>query len=285
MLVEVLTGKKSPLETLFPNGQFDRAEELYERAPLSAYFSSIARAALDAFVRCRKSKSLNVIEIGAGTGGTTSALLPSLPPDETTYCFTDLSEVFLARAERKFAAYPFMRYEQFDIEQSASEQGYSDNSFDVVVATNVLHATRNIGVTLQNVRSLLAPGGILILCDLTEYLSWYDVTTGLIDGWQVFEDELRQEQPLLTNASWKAELARCGFASVASFPAEGAKAEILGQHVFLAREPDSDGPPLAHPQVIQSAQRPKREHVDTVAPADRTYLEALTSSERTRDVS
>jgi acyl transferase domain-containing protein/SAM-dependent methyltransferase/acyl carrier protein len=233
-LVAILQGKKSSLETLFPGGDFQRAEDLYERAPLSVYLNSIARAALEGFLRARHGGSVRVLEIGAGTGSTSSFLLPALPRDRSVYHFTDVSEIFVSHAERKFAAYPCVRYGLFDIERDGTAQGFPAGNFDVVVATNALHATRDIRATLAHVRSLLAPGGILILCEVTEYLSWFDITTGLIEGWQLFEDGLRDDHPLLETGVWTKCLEESGFARVKSFPEAGSPAEILGQHVFVA---------------------------------------------------
>src|SRR6185312_7770780 len=156
-LADILTGKASALETLFVNGSFNRAEALYETAGFASYFSLIGRAALEGFLRGRKSEAVTVLEIGAGTGGTTSALLPLLAAGEASYYFTDVSDYFLNYAERKFAAYPFVQYGRLDIERNPEEQGYPASRFDVIVATNVLHATRDIRDTLANVRRLLAP--------------------------------------------------------------------------------------------------------------------------------
>ena len=196
-LTEILTGAFSPLETLFPGGSFDRAEDIYERSPVSAYFASLSRAALEGFLRAHTRDRLQLLEIGAGTGSTASSLIPILPPDRAIYFFTDVSEIFLRHGERKFAAYPFVRYQRFDISQNVDDQGYTGGSFDVVVATNVLHAVPDIRLTLASVKSLLAPGGILILCEQTDYLSWLDVTTALVEGWQAFDDDLRGDHPLL----------------------------------------------------------------------------------------
>ncbi|HEX3377798.1 MAG TPA: beta-ketoacyl synthase N-terminal-like domain-containing protein [Candidatus Acidoferrales bacterium] len=233
-LVSILQGRKSSLETLFPNGEFTRAENLYERAPLSVYFNSIARAALEGFLRGRKPGALRILEIGAGTGSTSSFLLPVTPRENSIYDFTDVSEIFVNHAERKFAAFPCVRYGLFDIERDGPAQGYPAGNFDVVVATNALHATRDIRATIANVRSLLAPGGILILCEVTDYLSWYDITTGLIEGWQLFEDGLRDDHPLLETKVWTKCLEEGGFTRVMAFPENGSPAEILGQHVIVA---------------------------------------------------
>ncbi|MGC2621029.1 MAG: acyltransferase domain-containing protein, partial [Acidobacteriaceae bacterium] len=185
VLADVITGKLSPIETLFPDGDLRRAEGVYERHPMSAYFASLSRAALEGLVRARPRSTLRIVEIGAGTGATTASLLPVVPPG-ADYCFTDVSDIFLRHGERKFADFPFVLYRRLDIEEDCDSQGFAAGSFDVVVATNVLHATKDLRGTVDRVRSLLAPGGLLILCEVTQNLSWMDITTALIEGWQTF---------------------------------------------------------------------------------------------------
>ena len=234
-LVKILTGHMSPLETIFPGGEFGLAEDLYERAPVAAYFRDICRAALEGFVRGRRAGTYRVLEIGAGTGSTASALLPVLAPVASEYYFTDVSELFLNHARHKFAAYPFVRYGHLDMELDPASQSYPAGEFDVVAATNVLHATRDIRATIQRVKSLLAPGGILILCEATDHLPWFDVTTGLIEGWQLFEDGLRDDNPLLPSDAWKSALLAGGFEAVSIFPESGSRAEALAQRVLVAK--------------------------------------------------
>ena len=52
-------------------------------------------------------------------------------------------------------------------------------------------------LTLAHVRSLLAPGGVLVAFESTRHPRWFDVTTGLIEGWQRFEDAWRTDVPLI----------------------------------------------------------------------------------------
>jgi phospholipid N-methyltransferase len=65
-----------------------------------------------------------VLEIGAGTGGTTAYILPHLNPDQTEYVFTDIGSLFITKAQEKFKDYPFVRYQNLDIEQDPSTQGF-----------------------------------------------------------------------------------------------------------------------------------------------------------------
>ena len=235
-LPAILTGQVSSLETLFPNGDFALAEALYEHAPLSAYFAGIARAVLEAIVRGRGAKPIRVLEIGAGTGATTSSLLPVLPPG-STYLFTDVSDIFLHHARSKFASWPAVQFGRLDIETGESDRAMRDGGFDVVVATNAIHAVRNLDVALQHVRRLMAPGASLILCEATSHLSWFDITTGLIEGWQRFEDAWRIDQPLLTPDRWALALAAAGMDRIVSWPRDESPASVLGQHVIAAGIP------------------------------------------------
>jgi thioesterase domain-containing protein/ubiquinone/menaquinone biosynthesis C-methylase UbiE/acyl carrier protein len=229
-------GRGHPLELLFPGGSFEFADYLYQQAPETRYFNNIARSVLEAVVKTQsQDKSLRILEVGGGTGGTTSSLLPILPNERTSYWFTDVSDLFLEKAKQKFKTYPFVRYGLLDIEQNPQNQGYQIHSFDVVVAVNVLHATRDIEETLENVRSLLAPGGLLVMVEVTNPQSWFDITVGLIEGWQRFDDNRRGDNPLLSQAQWESVLSDCGFERVLVLPSSGLPTEILGQNVLVAQ--------------------------------------------------
>jgi acyl carrier protein len=160
---------------------------------------------------------------------------------------TDVSETLLAYAGRKFSAYPFVRYGVFDIEKSPAAQGYAEHAFDLVVAANVVHATRDLRSSLQHARALLAPGGVLVLYEVTRQLPWFDMSVGLIEGWERFADDLRRDNPLLPPHRWADVLAETGFVAVETLPAAGAPAEILGHHVILALAPANVSAALASP--------------------------------------
>ena len=239
LLGDVLTGKTSALETLFPGGSFALAEGLYKTSAQARYVNPIAAAALRAAAQVRgRRRSVRILEIGGGTGGTTSAVLPLLPAGEVEYWFTDLSDLFLSRARREFSQYRFVRYRHFDIDRDVAEQGFRAGMFDVVLGANVVHAARNLGSALGRLRDLLSPGGMLVLLETTHHHAWFDMSTGLIEGWQHFEDEDRNEHPLLAPDQWRAALERSGFADAIALPEAASAASVLGQHVLLARRED-----------------------------------------------
>jgi len=237
-LTAIVTGRTSPLESLFPGGSFELASALYERSATMRYINGLAASALTALCSALPAGSeLRVLEAGGGTGGTTSALLRALPPGRARYRFTDVSEAFLGDARARFAAYPFVEYGTYDFEREPEEQGYALGSFDVIVSANAVHAVTDLRAALGRLRSLLAPGGILMLIESTTHLDYFDMTTGLIEGWQHFADDLRGDNPLLGPDAWVSALKAAGMAEAAAWPARGSLPEALGQHVVVAQNP------------------------------------------------
>ena len=226
---------------LFPDGSYETVDFIYGGWAVPRYFNAIVRAAVAAVAAARPGRELRVLEVGAGTGGTTAAVLPALPTARTSYTFTDVSEFFLTRAAERFAAFPFVRYALLDVEQPPAEQGFAPGAYDVVVAANVLHATADLDVTLAHVRSLLAPGGVLVAYEGTAHPSWFDVTTGLVEGWQRFADGWRSDVPLIRPEVWAAALAAAGFDEVRAVPDDDTPTAGLLHHVLVAHAAGEEG--------------------------------------------
>jgi len=262
----VLRGQESPLETLFPGGSEDLARGLYEQSSTMRYVNALAASAVACLgATVPAGRQFRVLEVGAGTGGTTTSLLPHLPPDRTRYVFSDVSELFLGRARARFAAHSFVEYMRFDMEHDPAAQGFEAASVDVIVSANAVHASTDLRRVLQRLRTLLAPGGILLLVESTVHLDWFDMTTGLIEGWQQFADDLRIDHPLLTAPAWLGALLAAGFETAGAWPPPGTPAESLGQHVIAARvagEPFvATSGPASRPFIDEAASR-------TIARAD-----------------
>ena len=278
----VLRGASNPLETLFPGGSFETAEFLYQNWALPRYFNGILQSALESMAQAaaRDGRTLRILEVGAGTGSTTASVLPALSGVDAEYWFTDLSDLFLARAERKFSDYPFVRYQVFDLDRDPGEQGVPTHAFDVIVAANVLHATRDLESTLERVKSLLTSGGILLAYEVTEHLPWFDVTVALIEGWQKHADDLRPQHPLLKPDAWAKVLNASGFDAVETFPKTGSPTEVLGHHVLLARGPRLAGG--STPQTVPARtgiERPPSPPTDAKPESESSYLIARLASQ------
>jgi acyl transferase domain-containing protein/SAM-dependent methyltransferase len=259
-LAAIVTGRESPLESLFPGGSFELATGLYERSATMRYVNGLAAAAVDAAIGAAAAGStLRVLEVGAGTGGTTSALLPVLPAARVRYCFTDVSEAFLAHAGDRFAAFSFLEFATLDLDRDPVGQGYAAASFDVIVASNAVHAVPDLRAALDRLGRLLAPGGVLVLVESTTDMAHFDMTTGLIEGWQHFADDLRGDTPLLAADQWTAALLAAGMSAVGAWPRPGSVAEALGQHVIVAVAPGSAVPAAVASSIHISETRPAQE--------------------------
>ncbi|MGE0158273.1 MAG: type I polyketide synthase [Gemmatimonadales bacterium] len=283
LLGPVLTGEVSPLETLFPGGSFELAEGLYERSTTMRYANGLAAAACEALSSTiPPGRTLRVLEVGAGTGGTTSSLLPALPADRTRYQCTDVSNAVLDRARTRFGNVDFVEFALFDVDRDPADQGYAGRQFDLIVSANAVHASRDLRTALERLHSLLAPGGMLMLVESTTHFDWFDMSTGLIEGWQHFADDLRGDNPLLSPSAWTEALTHAGFASADTWPREHSEASVLGQHVVLAQASgDSAGGIEAEPVVAQEPSGARR-HADSMAGivALRAELEAAPATDR-----
>ena len=165
-----------------------------------------------------KEPFMKVLEIGAGTGSATVHVLEALSHQEGmwlgNYVFTDISSGFFEKAKPKFEEFAgYMDYKMLDIERDPTKQGFEIESYDLIVASNVLHATSSIEFTLKNVRKLLKPGGRLILVELTRLRPYLNITFGTLSGWWAFEDD-RKDCPLLSLEGWNKALLKNSFNGV-----------------------------------------------------------------------
>jgi acyl transferase domain-containing protein/NAD(P)-dependent dehydrogenase (short-subunit alcohol dehydrogenase family)/acyl carrier protein len=239
-LAPVLQGRQDPLQLLFPGGSLTEARKLYVESPFARTFNeTLARALAAAIEALPAGAPLRVLEIGAGTGGTTSYVLPLLQPHQAQYTFTDLSPLFLERAAEQFKQYAFVRYALLDIARDPSAQNFEPGQYDIVIAANVLHATADLRRSVEHARALLACGGLLLLMEGVAPERWADLTFGLTEGWWAFNDApLRSTHPLIARDAWRELLSEVGFSEVAVIPdgtdlARGSR----GLALFAARSP------------------------------------------------
>ncbi|KAI1350261.1 hypothetical protein F5Y01DRAFT_326635 [Xylaria sp. FL0043] len=159
---------------------------------------------------------MKILEIGAGTGGATKAVLEEIGNSMSAYTYTDISIGFFNQAAELFKAYnDKMNFKLFDVERTPASQGYNEHSYDIVIASNVLHATKSLHTTLVNTRKLLRPGGYLLLLEITNN---EPVRTGFVwgtlAGWWLGVDDGRKWAPTISPTMWHSALRKAGFAGV-----------------------------------------------------------------------
>lgn len=244
-LPDILTGKASATDILFPDSSMDLVEGVYKNNQVADYFNDVLADTLIAYLQERLKQEpeakIRILEIGAGTGGTSAAVFQKLKAWQThikEYCYTDLSKAFLMHAENKYGPdNPYLTYKRFNVEKPASEQHIDAGSYDVVIAANVLHATKNIRQTLRNAKAVLKKNGLLLLNEISDHNIYSHLTFGLLEGWWLYEDpDLRIPGcPGLYPDTWKMALESEGYRYV-SFIAE--QSHQLGQQIIVA---ESDG--------------------------------------------
>ncbi|KAI5241808.1 polyketide synthase [Aureobasidium subglaciale] len=155
---------------------------------------------------------LRVLEMGAGTGGTSQWLIPLLAslPMRVEYTFTDLAPSFVAAARGRFSQYDFIKYRTHDIEHGAPED--LRNSQHIVIASNAIHATHDITKSASHVKEFLRSDGLLLMIEMTTPLLWVDVIFGLFEGWWLFDDG--RSHAVTNEADWRRHLLAAGYGSV-----------------------------------------------------------------------
>ncbi|MDR3537685.1 MAG: polyketide synthase dehydratase domain-containing protein [Acetobacteraceae bacterium] len=248
-LPAVLRGEADPLAVLFGDGN---GASVYTDPPFARMLNAMVVAALrGAIDALPPGRTLRVLEIGAGTGAVFAALQDVVPADRLAFTFTDVSPAFLDSASARFGT-ALARCVPLDIERAPEAQGFVPGSFDVVLAANVLHATRDLRESLRHATRLLAPNGMLVLLEAVRRSNWSDLVFGLTPGWWRFADPaLRPAHPLLPLPQWQALLAE-QFDAVVPVASPGAGEQMLA---------------------IASAPRPERETLVWEAPEGMTPLD------------
>ncbi|RYP69906.1 hypothetical protein DL769_005147 [Monosporascus sp. CRB-8-3] len=207
-IVEIATGVKSSIEI---GTRDDLLGRYYSNGRgLAAYTGFLARTVKQIAHRYAR---MNILEVGAGTGACTKAIFQEIGGTFSSYTFTDISPGFSYSA-KAWAQSNFekMMFKTFDVGQDPGSQGLAEQSYDLVVASLVLHATPSLEQTLRNTRRLLKPGGHLIVLEVlpTNFIH-YGTMFGAFSGWWLGAQEGRVLTPAVTEAEWNELLLKTGF--------------------------------------------------------------------------
>lgn len=222
-LADCLSGRENPLSLLFRDARARQlVEEVYTNAPMfKAPTAHLTKFLASILIQIGTGRDIQILEIGAGTGGTTKHLMPQLtaiPGVRFNYTFTDISPSLVALAKRKFTQYHnCMEFTTVDLEKEPPVSMHG--RYDIIISTNCVHATRNLVQSCSNIRKYQRPDGILCLVELTRNLFWFDLVFGLLEGWWLFDDGRKHalasehlwEKTLLQSGYKWVDWAECGF--------------------------------------------------------------------------
>ena len=234
-LPDVLTGRRDGVDVLFPDGSAELVSRFYQSDPVMEQYNALLGEVLR--TTAAAGRPLRILEVGAGTGATTRVALAALAPfgDRVHYTYTDLSSAFVRHGRREFGDRPGTEFRALDIERQPAGQGFAGGAgYDIVLATNVLHATRRIETALDHIKDLLVPGGLLVVNEGVRPAAYLTLVFGLTRGWWLAEDTgLRlPAAPVLSAPRWLDALTAAGFSPVAELALPG---EPANQRLILGR--------------------------------------------------
>ncbi|KFY28750.1 hypothetical protein V491_00304 [Pseudogymnoascus sp. VKM F-3775] len=244
---EILQGEIGALDVMLEDG---RLNNMYKHgfSHLAAYLQLQNVAKLIA----HKEPRLKILEIGAGTGGATKAILEalhagSLMPQYSKYTFTDITTAFLGAAKDKFQGFPNMEFQALDIDKDPLGQGFEAETYDIVLASNVIHATTNIVHTLERCKGLLKPNGRIIIIETTRDRVPIKYMLGPLPGFWQGEADGRVETPFLSKVAWNDHLLQAGF-SGNSILLDDYAGDISSNSIIVSNVQQDAGPLAVNPE-------------------------------------
>lgn len=216
----------APISVLYPDGTNRLLSEAYEGSIQEleeALIRQVFEQLFGQLVARAQGRPLRILEAGGGFGLTMRRLAPLLRGVQVEYYFTDVGRTFLhdARALALREGWDFLSFGLFDITREPAAQGLEPGSFDLVLAFNVVHATRSLAQSVGHLKQLLRDGGLMCLLERTRARRYIDLIWGLAEGWWHFDAEERRLSPLTDLEHWQQVARAAGFAEVMAFPEDG----------------------------------------------------------------
>lgn len=205
---DIFSDRVEALSVLMEDGLLSRLYDILDAGDYSAAISAMGH----------KNPRLRILEIGAGTGGTSIKILEALKSSfgersYSQYTYTDVSPGFMNAAKERFKHYDNIDYRVLDITKDPVDQGFDLGCYDLIVGANVVHATPSLQSSLTHLHALLRPGGQLFLQELSPEAKWINYIWGYLSGWWLGADDGRPDEPYVLPERWSREFMAAGFES------------------------------------------------------------------------
>ena len=190
---KALSGDIEAISVLYPEGELNPladSEEYAKTYQTRTLYIDLLSEIISKVVQKSPSRRLRILEVGTGNGELTSVLVERLKGFSVEYYATDIGKSFVMKLEKEAArrGIDFMKFGVLDISRDGAEQGYEKHGFDLILGLDVVHTTPRIETTLQNLKDLLAPNGLVCLLETVKPQRFTDMIFGLAEGWWYFED-------------------------------------------------------------------------------------------------
>lgn len=276
-LVSILRGERPPLEVMMEGRLlYKYYADAIRMGPSLVQLAALLRQVVHKNPRAR------ILEIGGGTGGATRHMLKALGttedggPRAASWHFTDISSGFFEAARTEFAEWSdILKFNKLDIEKDPASQGFELASYDIVVACEVLHATKSMARTMANVHSLMKPGATLLMMETTQDQVDIQFTFGLLSGWWLSEEPERQSSPSLTIPFFDKILKGAGFSGIDLAIRDCESDDMYSISVIMTMVPigqQDPGPACSENMVIVTSNK---------APPPASFIESLQKSIQT----
>ncbi|KAK5989608.1 Highly reducing polyketide synthase PKS6 [Cladobotryum mycophilum] len=211
-IADILLGSVQPLTLLAEDDILDR---FYRNEAWSRCYDQIGKFCSELG---RQKPGLKILEVGAGTAAVSQLVLASLRMSgkmlASQYQFTDISSAHFQTAQDRLVDFKdVVHYQALNIEQDPVSQGFASHEYDLVIAVNAIHSTSSLSQSLDNIKSLLKPGGTLILMETTKDTISLNLCFGALPKWWAGYGEGRTLSPLVTEEDWSSHLQAHGFSN------------------------------------------------------------------------
>jgi SAM-dependent methyltransferase len=228
-----ITGRTRGVDVVFPKGDRRLWAHMQARSLHMQGFAAAASAAVCALIPGAR----QILEIGAGSGAATAALLSQAGGTVSArYLVTDISPTLLRDIQASFSA-ARLEYAAYDFTRAAPALG----QFDIVFGANALHCAADVRAALGNVLGLVASGGYLVLAEGARPPSgrvWRpELIFSLLPGWWEVDTDprTRPDVGFLTDSGWRRLFHEAGCPDVVVLPIGTSSSAVVGSLIVTRK--------------------------------------------------
>jgi SAM-dependent methyltransferase len=224
-----LTGKKSGGEILFADETVSHLWNDYFNNTFYEYSFINYGAAYGIAKWLSQTEEKSMLEIGSGTSGATVRVFQTLRDNNLlesmdTIILTDIVPSLLdlgnKNIQKHVKAPPAYEQRILDINKPFREQGFSEDSFDIIYGVNVLHVAHDLDFSLREVYKHLNNDGILVIAETTRPFEnralHHEIIFELLENYYdvKLDPEMRPYHGFLTKEGWIRYFEMSGFKNI-----------------------------------------------------------------------